>query len=56
MASFLRVEIGDSLDTKANASSQAFYVIRGSGVTSGEHGNITWSEGDMFVVPVTEVR
>ena len=54
MASFLRVEIGDSLDTKANASSQAFYVIRGSGVTSGEHGNITWSEGDMFVVPVTE--
>ena len=54
MASFLRVERGDTLDTRACASSQAFYVIRGSGVTSGEHGNITWSEGDLFVVPVTE--
>ena len=54
MASFLRVEKGDTLDTRASASSQAFYVIRGSGVTSGEHGNITWSEGDLFVVPVTE--
>ena len=54
MASFLRVERGESLDTRACASSQAFYVIRGSGVTSGEHGNITWSEGDLFVVPVTE--
>ena len=54
MASFLRVEVDKSLPTKAVASSQAFYVIRGSGVTSGEHGTITWSEGDLFVVPVTE--
>jgi gentisate 1,2-dioxygenase len=54
MASFLRVEKGDTLDTRAVASSQAFYVIRGSGVTSGEHGSITWSTGDLFVVPVTE--
>jgi hypothetical protein len=29
-------------------------VIRGSGVTSGEHGAISWNEGDLFVVPVTE--
>lgn len=54
MASFLRIEVGKTLPTQAVASSQAFYVIRGSGVTSGEHGTITWSEGDMFVVPVTE--
>eukprot|EP00740_Mantoniella_antarctica_P013738 CAMPEP_0181377494 /NCGR_PEP_ID=MMETSP1106-20121128/17925_1 /TAXON_ID=81844 /ORGANISM="Mantoniella antarctica, Strain SL-175" /LENGTH=462 /DNA_ID=CAMNT_0023496229 /DNA_START=106 /DNA_END=1494 /DNA_ORIENTATION=- len=54
MASFLRVEVGTNLGTKAIASSQAFYVIRGTGVTSGEHGTITWSEGDLFVVPVTE--
>jgi|TARA_B110000977_G_scaffold99036_2_gene130158 gentisate 1,2-dioxygenase len=54
MASFLRIEKGDTLSTKATATSQAFYVIRGSGVTSGEHGNITWSQGDLFVVPVTE--
>ena len=54
MSSFLRIEKGDTLSTKATATSQAFYVIRGSGVTSGEHGNITWSQGDLFVVPVTE--
>ena len=54
MASFIRVKVGEKLATKASASSQAFYVIRGSGVTTGEHGTITWSEGDMFVVPVTE--
>jgi hypothetical protein len=44
MASFLRIEVGKNLPTKAIASSQAFYVIRGAGVTSGEHGTITWSE------------
>jgi gentisate 1,2-dioxygenase len=54
MASFVRIEKGESIGTRAIASSQAFYVIRGSGVTSGEHGTITWSEGDLFVVPVTE--
>lgn len=32
MASFLRVEVGTNLGTKAIASSQAFYVIRGTGV------------------------
>lgn len=53
MASFLRVNIGDSLPTCANATSQAFYAIRGSGkTTSADHGTISWSQGDLFVVPI----
>lgn len=53
MASFVRVNVGESIPTSANATSQAFYVIRGEGTTSGEHGDIRWGTGDMFVVPVT---
>ena len=29
-------------------------VLRDSPFGHREHGNITWSEGDLFVVPVTE--
>jgi gentisate 1,2-dioxygenase len=54
MASFVRVCETESIDTKAVATSQAFYVIRGSGETTGEHGAVSWSEGDLFVVPVTK--
>ena len=54
MASFVRIVEGESIETNANATSQAFYVIRGSGESESEHGKITWSTGDMFVVPVTQ--
>ena len=54
MASFVRVLEGESIDTAANATSQAFYVIRGDGETSSEHGTVSWSTGDLFVVPVTK--
>lgn len=72
LASFLRINVGDGIATEAsNATSQAFYVIRGSGHTtvvtqSQSDGNITnadndtpgdetisWTTGDLFVVPVT---
>ena len=52
--SFVRVRVGESIETKANATSQAFYVIRGTGSTSSEHGTVSWGDGDLFVVPVTE--
>ena len=54
MASFVRVLVGESIETVANATSQAFYVIRGQGETTSEHGTVSWSTGDMFVVPVTK--
>lgn len=54
MASFVRVCEGESIDTTANATSQAFYVIRGNGETSSEHGTVSWGTGDLFVVPMTK--
>ena len=55
MASFLRICRGESLTTHAVATSQAFYVIRGSGYThSSTEGRIEWSTGDMLVFPHTD--
>lgn len=62
MASFLRVNVGDGLGTHApNATSQAFYVIRGSGTTTvvakeqdeEKEETISWSTGDLFCYPCT---
>ena len=54
MASFVRVCESESIETRAVATSQAFYVIRGAGETTSEHGAVSWSEGDLFVVPLTQ--
>lgn len=59
MASFIRINVGDGVGTQVpNATSQAFYVIRGSGSTelrnNGKNEKITWKTGDMFCVPVTK--
>lgn len=62
MASFLRINIGDGIETQVpNATSQVFYVIRGSGKTrisdeNGQKETITWKTGDMFCVPVTRTE
>jgi gentisate 1,2-dioxygenase len=53
MVAFVRICIGEEIETKANATSQAFYVIRGTGETTSEHGAVSWNTGDMIVVPVT---
>lgn len=54
MASYVRVLVGESLSTAATATSQAYYVIRGSGRTTSEHGVVSWGTGDLFVVPKTD--
>ena len=55
MAYFLRLNANETLNTTASATSQAFYIIRGSGsTTSKEHDVIEWSEGDLFVLPMTK--
>ena len=54
MASFLRIVQGESLTTTAKATSQAFYVIRGTGyTTSKQDGKIAWSAGDLLVFPAS---
>lgn len=61
LAAFVRVCAGETLPTSARSTSQAFYVIRGSGSTTASwdaasvpHAKWTveWREGDLFTVPV----
>ncbi len=50
-AHFIRVEAGESVETKANASSELYYVLRGAGRTRfGDH-VIPWSKGDLLTLP-----
>eukprot|EP00747_Dinoflagellata_sp_TGD_P162424 gnl/TRDRNA2_/TRDRNA2_180016_c0_seq1.p1 gnl/TRDRNA2_/TRDRNA2_180016_c0~~gnl/TRDRNA2_/TRDRNA2_180016_c0_seq1.p1 ORF type:complete len:419 (+),score=29.66 gnl/TRDRNA2_/TRDRNA2_180016_c0_seq1:76-1257(+) len=52
LASFLRVQEGEELDSGVEwATSQSFYVIRGSGFSETRAGRIEWTEGDLFVLP-----
>ncbi|MBK7642586.1 MAG: hypothetical protein IPJ19_05975 [Planctomycetes bacterium] len=51
LASFLRIRPNETLKTRAHASSQMFYAIRGAGSTLTQHGALEWSAGDLFVVP-----
>lgn len=54
LCGFLRICQGEVLETKAVATSQAFYIISGAGNSvSEEHGEVTWKTGDLFVLPAT---
>lgn len=53
LASFIRIKAGDSLPTREEASSQLFYVLRGSGNSESEHGKMMWNQDDLFVLPKT---
>ncbi len=51
LASFVRICVGERLTTTPNASSEFFYVIRGSGSTQTQEGEIVWKQGDFFALP-----
>ncbi len=51
LASFLRIRAGESLATRARATSRMYFVMRGRGVTRGSFGALHWSVGDLFVLP-----
>jgi len=51
MASYIKISAGEMLRTDAAATSQMFYVIRGSGRTQMKHGTIEWKQGDLFTLP-----
>ncbi len=50
-ANFLRLEAGDQLETRANATSELFYVIHGKGTSTIGDLQIAWSQGDFFTLP-----
>lgn len=51
MAHYVHINPAESISTSAKASSQVFYVIRGSGSTETPDGVLTWKEGDYFALP-----
>eukprot|EP00730_Choanoeca_flexa_P013541 TRINITY_DN5435_c0_g1_i1.p1 TRINITY_DN5435_c0_g1~~TRINITY_DN5435_c0_g1_i1.p1 ORF type:complete len:379 (+),score=84.83 TRINITY_DN5435_c0_g1_i1:119-1255(+) len=57
MASFIRINAGERVETCAAATSQAFYVIRGAGKTTFTHplteeeATIEWQQGDLIALP-----
>ncbi|GAQ86237.1 hypothetical protein KFL_002780010 [Klebsormidium nitens] len=51
LASFVRVCTGETLETTSSSTSQAFYVIHGKGYSSTPAGKVSWSAGDLFVIP-----
>jgi len=50
-AAFVRIEPGKRLNTKVNATSELYYVIRGTGVTAKNDVQMQWKTGDFFTVP-----
>lgn len=50
-AHFVRVEAGESVRTKPNASSELYYVLRGSGRTRFGDQVIPWGRGDILTLP-----
>jgi len=51
LANFVRICATETLKTSANATSQVFYVINGSGKTQMSEGSIEWKAGDLFTLP-----
>jgi gentisate 1,2-dioxygenase len=53
LANFVRVNVGDYVDSAVEygATSQAFYVIRGTGNSTSQEGTVSWGPGDLFTLP-----
>lgn len=54
LANYVRICTGDSIQTAVVATSEVFYVLRGSGKTQTAEGTITWQQGDAFTLPCNE--
>ncbi|WP_435009031.1 cupin domain-containing protein [Tundrisphaera lichenicola] len=53
-ANFVRIEPGTSVETRPNASSELYYVLRGGGRTRFGGQVIPWSKGDILTLPAGE--
>ena len=50
-ANFVRIEAGETVATRPNASSELYYVLRGAGRTRFGPDEIPWTKGDIFTLP-----
>jgi gentisate 1,2-dioxygenase len=53
LASFVRIDAGDELMLRPNATSQLLYCIRGRGHSRVVGASIRWKEGDFLTLPAT---
>jgi len=51
LANYVRICTGDNITTQVDATSEVFFVMRGSGRTYTADGVITWQQGDTFTMP-----
>ena len=50
-AHFVRIEVGKTVTTRSNASSELYYVLRGAGRTRFAGHVIPWAKGDILTLP-----
>jgi len=51
LANYVRIRAREQVTTTVPATSEVFFVMRGSGRTETENGTITWQQGDAFTLP-----
>jgi len=54
LANYVRICPNESITTQAAATSEVFFVMRGSGRTYTADGVITWQKGDTFTMPCNQ--
>ena len=54
LANYVRICASESITTQASATSEVFFVMRGSGRTICDEGIITWQQGDTFTMPCNQ--
>jgi len=54
LANYIRLCSNENITTNVAATSEVFFVMRGSGRTETEHGTITWQQGDAFTLPCNQ--
>ena len=51
LANYIRINPNEHIHTHVEATSEIYFVMRGSGHTETETGSIKWQEGDSFTLP-----
>nr|WP_238701770.1 hypothetical protein [Mariprofundus erugo] len=51
LANYIRICAGEQITTSVTATSEVYFVLRGSGRTETADGVITWQQGDAFTLP-----
>ncbi|PIP03433.1 MAG: hypothetical protein COW18_07840 [Zetaproteobacteria bacterium CG12_big_fil_rev_8_21_14_0_65_54_13] len=54
LANYVRICTGEQITTRVQATSEVFFVMRGSGRSETASGTITWQQGDAFTLPANQ--